>query len=225
MQAHLVPHAQAFHRSVMTPGRSSYSFMLACELLNAAGHEIPAVTLDLSSEVRATASTMSTAKIAVITTAYKFQSNPCPATFQAWLEAHAFLNQCMTLNLSDQRRFSEKLMHPTVRAPEPAPPRIRYVCPTSLEWQTSPAIGRNPADLCEFGPKPSLTVKLPAKAATVAKSVTTLTVYERTPYTVEVESVKVAHMMALDLKDVSFMICVDEVAVYFYSASGGKVDL
>lgn len=148
--------------------------------------------------------------------AAKFAFTPTARNYTDWQKADSTYLTAV-LSAIDKRA---KVMSPDVRALEPAAPIVRHCCSTSLEWQTNPSIGRNPADLVEFDPS---RVKLSSGDKTVngtAKSVTTLTVYHKgTPSTEEYPNVGAALMDAYDLTEVSWMICVDSQMVHFHSVT------
>lgn len=221
MNATLVPLAQAFQRANLDPRRSSLAHMFAVDLLVAAGHEVPSITCN-APKLRQDKQSVASARIQAIAAGYQFQINPNPKTFGKWNRAHVRAFGSSILALSDQYRETAPTIHPTVRAEPPPAPRPRQVCPTSLEWQTSPSIGRNPADLCEFARKTR--VNKPGKIGKPsitcnAQSEITLTVYHRgNPVTDTYPTLARALDDAYNLEpNIPWMICLDGEMIHFYN--------
>ena len=136
----LLAHAHAFLRAIVER-RFTDSRLLAADLAKFAGFVVP------TSPVRSLPILSSNDNFArLYAAAAKLAYQPSVRNFTRWQQADVAF---CTVALSGIERIA-KTISPTVRAPEPAPPIVRRCCPTSLEWQTNPSIGTNPAKLVEF---------------------------------------------------------------------------
>ena len=208
----------AFSRANLEQSRSGLALMFANELLTAVGCEIPKIRIGALKK-RQSKDTAASAKIAAISAGYGFQVNPTPETYSKWVKAHVRAHSQVSLIMADQRAQRLPALSQTAPLPDKIPPVVRHCCSTSLEWQTNPSIGQNPANLVEFGSS-----RKPAALKSVtcnSSSVTTLTIYHKgNPTTDEYPSVGAAILDADELEGVSWMICVDAQMIHFHSVTG-----
>ena len=100
------------------------------------------------------------ARAALIDTTHALTSAPSPATLRAFLRALAALSGSL---LRAHDSLPVRLLKPNARG-EPAPsPRVRTVPPGALTWQTSPAIGCDPAHIAALAQQAAPRARKPRK--------------------------------------------------------------
>lgn len=136
---HYSPLAAAFLRSVFTQATTAHLY--AVELCALHSFELPQNMNSYSDSDGSIAS--------VQLSALAFAASPSPATAHAWLSASSAFTARLytaTANASAMRGTLSQ----SADLPDRIAPPLREACSTSLQWQTSPAIGKNPASLAEF---------------------------------------------------------------------------
>lgn len=81
--------------------------------------------------------------------ALAFAANPSPDTAHAWLSASSAFTDKLYTAASNASALRGTLSQ-SADLPERIAPPLREACSTSLQWQTNPTIGKNPASLAEF---------------------------------------------------------------------------
>lgn len=139
MFSHYSPIAAAFLRAVFT--QSTTAKLFAVELCALHSFELPQNLNDCSNFDGSLSS--------VQLSALAFAANPSPATANSWLATSSAFTARLyaaTVNVSTVRGTLSQ----SADLPERIAVPLREACSTSLQWQTSPAIGKNPASLAEF---------------------------------------------------------------------------
>lgn len=91
---------------------------------------------------------------------HAFAHTPDSLSYQTVLANIAALAAAQLVQ-SDNYRQTLPTLHPTAPPPEPFPMPLKHACSTSLEWQTNPAIGVNPAKHAEFRTAPTIDSYVP----------------------------------------------------------------
>lgn len=86
---------------------------------------------------------------------HAFAHSPDSLSYQTVLANIAALAAAQLVQ-SDNYRHTLPTLHPTATLPEPFPMPLKHACSTSLEWQTNPSIGVNPAKDAEFSTAPHI---------------------------------------------------------------------